>query len=142
MISAISCIYQYPHLLGSLPLLFPATITIPHKTPHLNPVSSSSILPLSGKPNPPSSSTNTSNYIPTHFLNYIPYPVFSTNSNMCNFSLVSPLNRPFYVTMTCERSLFLLVSSHSFKIPFRDIIKTSSLHKPPHKPRTTSTSPH
>ena len=65
-----------------------------------------------------SSSTYTSNHLSTHFLTSIPDFLVSTNGNMCHFSPVPPLNRPFNVTIMCKSSFFFLVSSHNFSILF------------------------
>ena len=47
-----------------------------------------------------------------HLLTLITEYVISTKSSICHLSLVSPLNRPFKVTMTWDFSFFSLVSSH------------------------------
>ena len=50
-------------------------------------------------------------HIPTHFLIYIPEPITSTKGSICHFSLVSPLNLPFKMTMMWYWFILGLVSS-------------------------------
>ena len=71
-------------------------------------------------------STSAYIHIPTHLLTLIPESVISTKGSICHFSPVSPLNRPFKVTMICDCSLLSLVSYQIFSIPFKDVWKTSS----------------
>ena len=78
------------------------------------------------------------NYLITLITGYFIY----TKSIICHLSPVSPLNRPFKVTMTWDFSFFSLVSSHFFRISFIDVRKTSSPRNPLHKPITTADAKH
>ena len=67
----------------------------------------------------------------------IPEYIISIKSRICYLSPVSPLNRPFKVTMTWGFYFFSRVSSQTFRITFMDVSKTSSPRNPLHKPITT-----
>ena len=94
----------------------PYTIAYNSLSTSLKPSSKSRILSISPsslwKTQPSNrlySFTNTSNYLPTHFLTSIDNSVVSTNGNMCHISPVSPFNRPFNVTMMSNMFFFFQV---------------------------------
>ena len=72
----------------------------------------------------------------------IPEYFISTKSSICHLSSVSPLNRPFKVTMTWDFSFFRLVSSQKMRITLMDVSKTSSHCNPLQKPITTAAAKH
>ena len=78
----------------------------------------------------------------THLLTLITEYFIYNKDSISHLSPVSPLNRPFKVTMTWDFSFFILVSSQIFSIPFMDVRENYSPWNPPQNHITTASANH